>query len=65
MDSADVVPEDIDGLHVGLVAAQAAGLLGAIVGLTIETKVLEPAGSDKATLTPVVAPGFVGVSGSF
>ncbi len=65
MDSADVVPDGIDGLHVGLAAAQGAGVLAAIVGLTIETKVLEPAGAKDVSFAPVIAPGFAGVCGSF
>lgn len=65
MDSADVVPEDIEGLHVGLAALQGAGVLAAIVGLTIETKVLEPVAVKGASIAPVIAPGFVGVAGAF
>jgi hypothetical protein len=55
-------PEDVKGLLIGMGALQGLGLLTAFVGLTVESKVLMPAGEMGASLvvTPLVGGGPLG-----
>jgi len=68
MSSEGTAPADIEGVLIGLMALQGAGLVTAFVGLTADSLVLEPRADGEAALlsvSPVVGPTGVGVVGRF
>lgn len=55
--------EDIQGVLAGLGALQGAGVAAALLGFTLESRIA--VGETEAWVTPMVAPGGLGVTGRF
>jgi hypothetical protein len=65
VDSHGNASDDVAGLLVGLMALQGAGLLTAVVSLTIESKVVVPGEPAPEQARVVLSPGGIGITASF